>query len=132
MNYLLDTHTFLWFLFDPDKLSKKVSKIILNNENNIFVSLISFWEISLKFNLGKISLNNVTPEELPKYAINSGIEIFDLEIDTVSSFHNLPIESHRDPFDRLIIWQCIRNDLTLLSKDTMTGEYVKYKLNSIW
>ena len=132
MRYLLDTHTFLWFLFEPDKLSKKVSKLILDNENIIFVSLISFWEISLKFNIGKISLNKVTPEELPRYATNSGIEILNLEIVTVSSFHNLPIESHRDPFDRLIIWQCIKSDLTLLSKDTMTDEYKKYNLKSIW
>ena len=65
MNYLLDTHVLLWTLFESRKLSNIVKQIILNPDCNIFVSIFSFWEISLKFGLGKISLNNIKPDDLP-------------------------------------------------------------------
>jgi PIN domain nuclease of toxin-antitoxin system len=47
MNYLLDTHTFLWAIFDTQKLSREAKEVILNPQNSIYVSLITFWEISL-------------------------------------------------------------------------------------
>ena len=132
MKYLLDTHTFIWLLFEPKKLSSKVSTIIMEPENTIYVSLITFWEISLKYNLGKISLKNVVPDDLPGYAKKSGIEILELEADIVSSFHKLPVDSHKDPFDRLIIWQCIHKGITLLTKDSEISQYEKYHLKTIW
>jgi len=51
MNLLLDTHTFLWTLFDKNKISIKARKAITNNQNTVFISQVSFWEISLKFSL---------------------------------------------------------------------------------
>ena len=66
MNYLLDTHTFLWTLFEPKKLSKSVSQVILSQENDIAVSVVAFWEISLKYSIGKLELYNVVPEEIPE------------------------------------------------------------------
>jgi PIN domain nuclease of toxin-antitoxin system len=132
VNYLIDTHVLLWSLFDPNKLSNTASDIILDVENTIFVSLITFWEISLKYNIGKISLNNVIPDQLPHYAEKSGFEILNLSAQDVSTFYKLPKTSHKDPFDRLIIWQSIKNDLTLISKDTQIKEYLDMGLKSIW
>ena len=132
MNFLLDTHAFIWALFDSSKLSDPGKGYILNPENNIFVSIISFWEISLKYNLGKISFDNVTPDQLPSYAENSGFSILNLEPNIVASFHKLPIENHKDPFDRLIIWQSINSDIPLISKDIQFEKYKKYNLKVIW
>jgi len=132
MDYVLDTHVLIWALFDSKKLSKKVKNIILNPDNNIYVSIISFWEISLKVNLGKISFKDVSPEELPEYAEKSGFEILALRPDVVASFHQLPSADHKDPFDRLIIWQCIQQKITLLSKDEQFSQYSKHALNAIW
>jgi PIN domain nuclease of toxin-antitoxin system len=132
MNYLLDTHVLLWSLFDNDKLSKTASSIIINPDNSIFVSLISFWEVSLKYNIGKLTLNNITPEELPKYAEKAGFEILTLSPSEISSSHRLPKLKHKDPFDRLIVWQCITNNICMISKDSDLSEYKEYGLQITW
>ena len=132
MNYLLDTHTFLWAIFDSQKLSDNAKEAILNPGNSIYISLITFWEISLKYSLGKLGLENITPEELPAISREAGFETLKLTEKEVSSFHNLPRTNHKDPFDRLIIWQAINNDLILLSKDIMFPEYRESGLRVIW
>jgi len=132
MNYLLDTHVFLWTVFDHRQLSKNASSVILDSDNEILVSLVTFWEIALKFNIGKISLKGVLPEELPQYAEKSGFEILGITPEVVSSFYKLPSIKHRDPFDRLIIWQCIQNDICMISKDNAISEYAQYGLKFFW
>ena len=56
MRFLLDTHSFLWAVFDPEKLSRSARKMIEDPANDVLVSVITFWEISLKYNLGRIAL----------------------------------------------------------------------------
>jgi PIN domain nuclease of toxin-antitoxin system len=132
MNYLLDTHTFLWAIFDTQKLSKEAKKVILNPQNSIYVSLITFWEISLKYSLGKLELKNISPGELPVVYREAGFETLPLSVEEVSSFHNLTRSSHKDPFDRLIIWQAIHNDLILISKDRRLSAYQESGLRITW
>ncbi len=97
MNYMLDTHVFLWSLFSEELLSRSAISIILNPENTIFVSVISFWEISLKFNAGKLALHNVVPEELPEFAEKAGFEIMNVTATDVSTSYRLPKLKHKDP-----------------------------------
>jgi PIN domain nuclease of toxin-antitoxin system len=132
MNYLLDTHVFLWSLFDHKQLSNNAASIILNPENIIYISLITFWEVALKFNIGKLSLNNVLPEDLPNYAEKAGFEILDITAQEVSTSYKLLKIKHKDPFDRLIIWQCIQNDIILISKDNEINEYKEFGLKILW
>jgi PIN domain nuclease of toxin-antitoxin system len=65
MNLLLDTHSFLWSAFSPGKLSRKARAAIVDPESDVYVSAVSFWEISLKSALGKIELKDIAPEDLP-------------------------------------------------------------------
>jgi PIN domain nuclease of toxin-antitoxin system len=58
MKYLLDTHTLIWAIVDKDKLSDKVLEILQDNENRLFVSAASFWEISIKHGKGKLNIEN--------------------------------------------------------------------------
>lgn len=132
MRYLLDTHTLLWSLFSPDKLSRTSYELILDTAHEIYVSIVTFWEISLKFNLGKLALSNVVPEELPDLAKKSGFEIFNLNEYDVSSFHKLPRFGHKDPFDRLLIWQAMRNDLIIISRDRDFSDYTDSGLKIFW
>lgn len=132
MKYLLDTHVFLWSLFDTSKLSKPVKDIILNDKNDIFVSSISFWEISLKFSIGKLNLENVKPDELPSFSIKSGFEILNFDEFIASSFHKLPRLGHCDPFDRMIIWQSINSDMTIISKDEKFKDYIPHGVKLFW
>ena len=132
MNCLLDTHVFLWSIMGSKKLSKSASSIISDIENNIFVSIISYWEISLKYNIGKLELSNIFPDDLPDISLKSGFECLNSNPIEVSTFYKLPIANHKDPFDRLIIWQAIKNEYTLISKDTKFDDYKQFGLKIIW
>jgi len=132
MNILLDTHVFLWSLFTPDKLSKAVIREIKSPNNDVAVSVVTFWEISLKYALGKLELTGVKPEELPDFAAQMNLEILPITAAEASSFHRLPRLSHKDPFDRIIIWQAIQRKMTLVSKDRDFKAYRKFGLRTFW
>ena len=132
MNYLLDTHTFLWAVFSPNKLSAKSKKEIRSVENRICLSSITFWEISLKFALGKIELENCKPDEMPDLAMKMGLEIIQPTAQENASFYQLPKVQHKDPFDRMIIWQSIQQQLVLISKDGGLEEYRAFGLQILW
>ncbi|MBW2612888.1 MAG: type II toxin-antitoxin system VapC family toxin [Deltaproteobacteria bacterium] len=129
MKYLIDTHIFLWSLFSPKKIPKPTVQIIKKSENEIFVSCITFWEISIKYSLNKLELEAVLPDELPNFAKRMNFEILNLTAEDAASFYRLPRTSHKDPFDRMIIWQAIREKMILLSKDSKIPAYQKFGLN---
>ena len=132
MNILLDTHVFLWSLFTPDKLSKAVIREIKSPDNDVAVSVITFWEISLKYALGKLELTGVKPEELPDFAAQMNLEVLMITAAEASTFHKLPRLSHKDPFDRIIIWQAIQQKMTLVSKDRNFKAYHEFRLRTFW
>ena len=132
MDYLLDTHSFLWAAFEPKKLSNSARAFITQPENRIVVSSITFWEISLKSALGKLELVNCLPDELPDVATQMGFELVELEADVAASFYRLPRQPHKDPFDRMIIWQAIQKRFVLISKDRAFSTYSEYGLKTAW
>lgn len=124
MNYLLDTHVLLWFRFEPERLAPKHRAILADRSAMKFISVISIWEISLKFARGKLKLGTHTPEEFLKRALDLGFHIISPEPEQFASFYRLPaVVDHKDPFDRMLIWQAIHNDLTLLSQDGQLPQY---------
>ena len=132
MTYLLDTHSFLWAIFSPQKLSKSARETIRNQDSEVAVSVVTFWEISLKYALGKLDLVKVKPEDLPDVAEKTGIDILQITPQEAASFHNLPRLTHKDPFDRLIIWQAIQRKMPLISKDREFKDYRKFGLKIHW
>lgn len=132
MKCLLDTHALLWSLFEPQNLSSRVRGLLLDENNDILVSPVVFWEISLKYSKGKLELEGVTPGELPEYVANSGFDILPLAPSDAATFHALPKTAHKDPFDRMLVWQAIRNGLTLISKDKGIRAYEAHGLRVIW
>ncbi len=128
MRYLLDTHCLLWAIFNPEKLSKSAREKIKDAENDISVSVVSFWEISLKYALRKLELTNSVPEDLPKITQKMGIEVLPINSHEAASFHKLPRLAHKDPFDRIIIWQAIQKKLTLISSDQEFRQYQQFGL----
>ena len=123
MIYLLDTHYMLWCIADVHKLSKQAKNIITDGTNIILVSTVSFWEVSLKSSLGKLKLTGFSPDALPQVCTDMGFEIETLSAKDSSSYHNLTAAYHRDPFDRMLIWQAIQNGYTLISKDKDIKKY---------
>ena len=132
MNIMLDTHVFLWSLFATGKLSKAVIREVKSTNNDVAVSVVTFWEISLKYALGKLELTGVKPEELPDFAAQMNLEILPITAAEASTFHKLPRLSHKDPFDRIIIWQAIQRKMTLVSKDRDFKAYRKFGLRTFW
>ena len=132
MKYLMDTHALLWAIFEPEKMSKSARELIEDPQNEVFASIISFWEISLKFSIGKLELINTTPETLPKIAEEMGVEILPIEANEAASFHKLPRKSHRDPFDRMVAWQAISRKMTLISRDREFKQYKQFGLRLVW
>jgi PIN domain nuclease of toxin-antitoxin system len=123
MSYLLDTHYILWAITDSKKISKRISDLIIDPDLKIFVSTISFLEISLKSALGKIKMSGIRPEDIPALCTKIGFDIIGLTADDSSSYHNLNASHHKDPFDRMLIWQAICNNYTLISADEQIGKY---------
>jgi PIN domain nuclease of toxin-antitoxin system len=133
MRYLLDTHTLIWSTLDTEKLSKKVHELIVNSPNEICVSTVSFWEISLKTSIGKFAFDNVDIKSFPQYTRKMNFSIFDLAEKETCSFYELPLKAnHKDPFDRMLIWQAITNNMTIISKDDKFEQYKKDRLKIIW
>ncbi|WP_419800839.1 type II toxin-antitoxin system VapC family toxin [Mucilaginibacter sp.] len=132
MNYLLDTHVLLWAINDDTKLSENVKERIKDIENSIFVSAISFWEISLKFSLGKLKLKGFMPDDLTELSTKIGFKLIPLLHDVCGSYHHLISTIHRDPFDRMLIWQAIKQNYILITKDNKANLYIGSGLKTLW
>ena len=132
MKYLLDTHTFLWTICDSDQLSEKAKEKIKNINNDVFVSAVSLWEISIKAKLGKLKIDGFKIEALCDLAEKLDVELIGLSPEEAISYHALEAPSHKDPFDRMLIWQSIKREMILISKDSKFKYFKKYGLNVLW
>lgn len=116
--YLIDTHILLWWLSDDKKLSKKVRDLIADADNRILASTVSVWEIAIKKSLKKLKV----PDNLSKIIEASDIEFLPITVDHAWYVERLPF-IHNDPFDRLLIAQCLVEDLTLITADKIIPTY---------
>lgn len=119
MNYLLDTHTFLWWLSDSTQLSLNVKSVIADSDNRVFISHASQWEVSIKVAIGRLEF----PMDRLEFEVEeNGFELLSITTPHIIQSSNLPMH-HRDPFDRMLIAQAQSESLVLLSKDQMFPEY---------
>lgn len=133
MSYLLDTHTFLWAVLSADLLPKKVVSILEDASTNVQVSVVSFWEIALKYSIGKLELHGVEPDSFPKLAEKIGFAILPVSAAEAASSYRLSwVKTHKDPFDRMLILQALKKDLTLISKDSSFSQYSSLGLKLFW
>ena len=131
--YLLDSHTLIWSIVDDSKLSNKVLKILEDESNNLLISAVSFWEIAIKSGKGKLDLKNFDIQSIPDYCNKLKIKQIPLMPDEAINYSILPnYEEHKDPFDRMLIYQCIKNNYTLISKDNKMEIYKKDGLIYVW
>jgi PIN domain nuclease of toxin-antitoxin system len=130
MKYLLDTHIFLWALISPAKLSDRCKEIVMCNED-VYISPVIFWEISIKYGLGKITLEGIKPEELLTKAKGLQLQTLEFKNEDALSFYRLP-KYHTDPFDRMLVWQAIRNNMVLISHDSQLAHYEPDGLKLVW
>ena len=127
MNILLDTHFLLWCFIDTGKIEPHLYDQLVSSENELFFSQASLWEISIKYGLGKFSLQGITPEDFYQEIKKSDLKCRRLMNDDLIGYYRLPIE-HRYPFDRIMIWQAIQSDYYFLTSDSQASKYTPYGL----
>ena len=121
MNCLLDTHLLLWMAGEPEKLSAKAMLWIENPENKLYFSPASFWEISIKNQLGRTDFK-LDARLLKRGLLDNGYA--ELSINTEHSLHiNLLQPIHKDPFDRMLIAQATVEGMVLLTADATLAQY---------
>jgi len=128
MKYLLDTHALLWIAMESENLSDKVKQVFLDNTNDFYLSAASIWEMAIKISLQKLILSEGLMKFVDKHVIGNNIQILQVNIEHIYPLENLPFH-HRDPFDRLLISQCMYEKMHLLSNDKI---FDKYPVKRMW
>lgn len=121
-SYLLDTHTFLWWIVDDPRLSPKTKRIIASDESKIYFSVVSAWEIAIKANLGRLKKAGEPEITIPEQLQQNRFLPLGIGLGAALKVYSLP-KHHEDPFDRLLVAQAIVEELPILSRDEMLGEY---------
>jgi PIN domain nuclease of toxin-antitoxin system len=131
MRYLIDTHTFLWFSEGATQISPQSKQLIIDKSNEIFVSIASLWEISIKTAINKLSISG-DYELIIEDVTENNIEILPINFAHTVIQHNL-LFHHRDPFDRIIVAQAIAEGMNLISKDEIFDLYLAdQSIKRIW
>lgn len=127
MKVLLDTHTFLWYIEGSSSLSHQAREVIESPKHDLYLSIVSLWEIAIKLGLGKLQLQNPF-HELQEVAEQLNIKILLISFADTECYLGLPLH-HRDPFDRMLIAQAINYSLVLVSQDTA---FDAYSIQRVW
>jgi PIN domain nuclease of toxin-antitoxin system len=122
---LLDTHTFLWAIFEPERLSKLVQRLLSNPRVKLHLSVASVWEMELKHRKGKL---NAEPTVVDANMLELGIQPLAITVPHVRALATLTGAGHKDPFDRLIAAQAIVENLPLITVDSAFAEYGQVKV----
>ncbi len=128
MNVLLDTCTFLWIVTDAPELSQRARDVFENPDNSVYLSTVSTWEISVKHSLGRLPLPELPETYIPKLRRTHGIESLSLDEESTLHLGRLP-DLHRDPFDRMLIYQAIVGGLVILTPD---NSILQYPVRFLW
>ena len=121
MNVLLDTHTFIWYIEGNTSLTEKAKETIEFSADNVYLSIISLWEIAIKTGKNKLSMQNEY-DNLLDVLSSLNIEILPITFVDTQIYKNLPLH-HGDPLDRMIISQAISNNLTIVGCDQLFNDY---------
>ena len=122
MKLLLDTHAFIWWDSNPDKLSPRALTLCQDRRNTLIVSVASLWEMQIKAQLGKLKLNIPMAELIEKQKETNAIKVLTISLEHILELGNLPT-IHNDPFDRLIIAQARVEDAMIISTDSILAQY---------
>jgi PIN domain nuclease of toxin-antitoxin system len=128
MKLLFDTHAFIWWADNPSQLSPKVIAACKDQDNILFLSVASIWEIQIKVQIGKLKLK-IGWEQLVQEEIEQNkLRLLPVIFKHIPELDRLPLH-HRDPFDRLLIAQARVENALLISGDSAMD---KYGVEMLW
>lgn len=122
MKLLLDTHAFIWWASEPERLSEKALAACVDNSNVLILSVASVWEMQIKLQLGKLTLSHPLSDLIEIQQQANRLEVLPIELSHVLALATLPAH-HKDPFDRLIIAQAVEEGAHLVSGDPVFPLY---------
>lgn len=128
MKLLLDTHIFIWYVLDIQKLSATVRALIDDEDNDILLTTASIWEMAIKQSTGKLSFSLPFKEFIEQQLSVNKFNLLEIKIGHINVVATLPLY-HRDPFERLLIAQYIVEQIPILSADSA---FDAYPINRIW
>jgi PIN domain nuclease of toxin-antitoxin system len=122
MKLLLDTHVWLWWHTEPERLTAVLRRQIADPRNEVYLSAASVWEMAIKRQMGKLPL----PESVAAY-VSRRLAADNAGTLPVTAEHAAAVETlevlHRDPFDRLLIVQARHESLRLFTADDQVLAY---------
>ena len=121
MRLLVDTHTLLWHREGSEQLGQNARRMIADPANQVFISIATLWEMSIKRSLGKL-VTFKSPSELLTIYQNGGAELLSITPGHIAVVEALPWH-HRDPFDRMLIAQALTEGLTIVTRDDAFRRY---------
>jgi PIN domain nuclease of toxin-antitoxin system len=126
VNLLLDTCTFLWLITDDAELSSRARELFTDPTNDVYLSVISVWEIAIKWGLKRLSLPGDPRHYIPRQRDKHRIEVLELDEESALQICHLP-NIHDDPFDRMLISQALVKGMVLVTPDKLIQRYpVRY------
>jgi PIN domain nuclease of toxin-antitoxin system len=128
MFLLLDTHTFIWWYNEPERLSSIAREWLQNPENTLLFSVASAWEMQIKLQSGKLKLDLPLATIIENQKKTNNVDVLPVTLAHVLALENLP-KHHKDPFDRLLIAQANVENALLVSKD---DKFEKYPVQLLW
>lgn len=122
MRLLLDTPALIWWTITPEKLSQRVLNVLDDRNNDLILSVASVWEMQIKIQLGKLTLNLPRTKLIAGQQQTNGLQILPIELVHVLALQHLP-NIHKDQFDRLLIAQTAFEHLSIISIDSVFDAY---------
>ena len=122
MKLLLDTHIFIWWADQPERLSPAALSALEDEANELLLSVASVWEMQIKIQFGKLKLSLPLEELVKNQQETNALTVSPVTLTHVLALDSLPFH-HKDPFDRLLIAQSIEEELTIVSKDSQFSAY---------
>jgi PIN domain nuclease of toxin-antitoxin system len=128
MRVLIDTHVFIWYVQNSEKLTSSVTMLINDGKNEILLSIASIWEMAIKQSTGKLSLGFPYGSFIREQMRINNLELLPISLEHLEIIASLPLH-HRDPFDRLLIAQAQFENIPILSVDIA---FDAYSIQRIW
>lgn len=128
MNLLLDTCTFLWIALDAPALSPAAREAVLEPANRVYFSVVSAWELAIKYRLGKLPLPMDPWHYIPQLRQRHRIDTLPLHEEAALAVARLP-SLHRDPFDRMLVCQAVQESLAIVTPDSLVQQYA---VRTLW
>jgi PIN domain nuclease of toxin-antitoxin system len=129
MSYLLDTASFLWFVYDDRRLSNVAKSLISDPYATTYLSIASVWELAIKANLGRgLALHEPFPDFIDGELRTNRFELLEISVAHIKRIYALPLH-HRDPFDRLLIAQSQIENIPVITSD---AAFDHYSIQRLW